>query len=125
MPEEAGGDAEDADYADDASEEEPDPRYPYQKDNLLPGEDQPGNRMWAGQARNRTYYPDQQTATDSYGVTVEDGRIVVEVDEGLARGSAGPPPVAVVGRRGLDGPARPRGVRLRVTAHPARHSPGP
>lgn len=40
-------------------------------------ESQPGNQVWSGQARSQTYYPDQQTAGDDYGVTVDAGRVTI------------------------------------------------
>jgi len=46
------------------------------------GEQYEGNAAWAGKDRDTTYYPDQQTATDEYGVTLQGGRVSIpgEVD---------------------------------------------
>jgi hypothetical protein len=46
------------------------------------GERYDGNAVWAGKERDTTYYPDQQTAGDEYGVAVQGGRMTIpgEVD---------------------------------------------
>ena len=63
---------------------DPDAAYGIQGNVLqkFAGEQYDGNAVWAEKDRKTTYYPDQQTATDEYGVAVQGGRMTIpgEVD---------------------------------------------